>query len=199
MPDFSRAQVSSNTGDLSAYTAFLRKLTVGQVVALPLEGGETSRKVMRELNTAVAQLGMRITRLSADKETVRFRVVSPEKRSVKITAEQKQARVEKARATRAARRQAHRLDLPELVADPTGHQGDQPINAALAAPDLGLEEAIPAEQQPPLTTEQADRARAELPETAEVQPSPDQQVQEAASEEVSPSPTRRSRRARSSP
>ena len=55
MPDFTRAQISNTTEDLTGYKTFLRKLTVGQTVTLPLEGGETSRKVMRALNAAASQ------------------------------------------------------------------------------------------------------------------------------------------------
>jgi hypothetical protein len=84
----------------------LRKLAVGQVVTLPLEEGETSRRVMRALNSAAEQTGMRLTRLNSPGDAVRFKVVPPEKRVVNISPEARRARIEKARATRAARKQS---------------------------------------------------------------------------------------------
>jgi hypothetical protein len=106
MPDFSRAQISNTTEDLTSYKTFLRKLTVGQTVTLPLEEGETSRKVMRALNAAATESSMRLARVPSPPGSVRFRVVSPEKRTVNISEEARRRRVEKARATRAARRSA---------------------------------------------------------------------------------------------
>ena len=104
MPDFSRAEISSTSEDLSVYKTFLRKLSVGQTVTLPLEQGETSRKVMRALNAAAAQSSMRLARVASPEGSVRFRVAPAEKRAVHISPEVRQARIEKARATRAARR-----------------------------------------------------------------------------------------------
>ena len=106
MPNFARAEISTTAEDLTNYKSFLRKLTVGQVVTLPLEGGETSRKVMRALNAAAEQSGMRLSRLESPTDSVRFKVVPPEKRVVNISPEARRARIEKARATRAARRRA---------------------------------------------------------------------------------------------
>lgn len=106
MPDFARAQISNTTEDLTSYKTFLRKLSVGQTVTLPLEDGETSRKVMRALNAAAAECSMRLARVPSPGEAVRFRVVTPEKRTVNISEEARRRRVEKARATRAARRRA---------------------------------------------------------------------------------------------
>jgi hypothetical protein len=104
MPDFARAAITTSSQDLSSYTTFLRKLEVGQVVNLPLEDGETPRRVMRSVNTAAAQLNMRVARLQSNGDAIRFRVLSPEKRTVKISDEAKQARVDKAKATRQARK-----------------------------------------------------------------------------------------------
>ena len=104
MPDFARAEIATTTEDLTSYKSFLRKLAVGQVVTLPLEQGETSRRVMRALNAAAEQSGMRLSRLGSPENAVRFKVVPAEKRVVNISPEARQARVEKARATRAARR-----------------------------------------------------------------------------------------------
>jgi hypothetical protein len=104
MPNFARAEISNTTEDLSGYKNFLRKLTVGQTVSLPLEAGETSRRVMRALNAAAAESSMRLARVASPEGSVRFRVVSPVKRTVNISPEARRQRVEKARATRAARR-----------------------------------------------------------------------------------------------
>src|SRR5262245_14287593 len=104
MPDFARAAISTSSQDLSPYNTFLRKLEVGQVVNLPLEEGESPRRVMRSVNSAATQLNMRVVRLRSDNTAVRFRVISPEKRSVNISEETKQARVKKAKATRQARK-----------------------------------------------------------------------------------------------
>lgn len=117
MPDFSRAQVSTSGADLSAYSTFLRKLTVGQTVTLPLEEGETPRKVMRDLNAAASQSQMRLARVGSDSGAVRFRVVSPDKREVAISDDAKQARVAKAKATREAHR-AERDQMPAADMNP---------------------------------------------------------------------------------
>ncbi len=103
MPNFARAEISATTEDLASYKNFLRKLSVGQVVTLPLEPGETTRKVMRSLNTAAEQSGMRLSRLESSPDAIRFKVAPPEKRSVNISPEARRARTEKARATRAAK------------------------------------------------------------------------------------------------
>lgn len=106
MPDFARAEISTTTEDLTVYRNFLKRLAVGQVVNLPLEPGETSRKVMRSLNAAAEQNGMRVTRLGSDASAVRFKVAPPERRQVNISPEARQARIEKTRATRAAKKEA---------------------------------------------------------------------------------------------
>jgi hypothetical protein len=117
MPDFTSAEITTGTQNLTAYTSFLRKLQVGQAVSLPLEEGESTRRVMRSLNAAAGQLGMRLTRLPSADGSVRFRVISPERRQVKISDEAKRARVEKARATRAAH-QAEREQVEAMGIDP---------------------------------------------------------------------------------
>lgn len=104
MPNFSRAEITSTAEDLTSYKNFLKKLALGQVVTLPLEAGETTRKVMRALNAAAADSNMRLSRVASPSGTVRFKVAAPEKRSVNISAEARRARVEKAKATRAARK-----------------------------------------------------------------------------------------------
>jgi hypothetical protein len=103
MPNFTRAEISTTAEDLTEYKSFLRRLEVGHVVRLPLERGETTRRVMRSLNTAAEASGMRLTRLPSDGSAVRFKVATPEKRRVNLSVEARQARAEKARATRAAR------------------------------------------------------------------------------------------------
>lgn len=105
MPDFAHAEITTTSEDLTNYKNFLRRLTMGQVVTLPLEEGETTRKVMRSLNAAAAECEMRISRLRSDDQSVRFKVVPEKKRAVNISEEARKARVEKARATRAARKQ----------------------------------------------------------------------------------------------
>ncbi|MDQ3702970.1 MAG: hypothetical protein M3442_18915 [Chloroflexota bacterium] len=167
MPDFSRAQVSTSGADLSAYSTFLRRLVIGQTVTLPLEPGETSRKVMRDLNAAAGHSQMRLARLGSDRGAVRFRVVSLEKRSVTITAEQKQARVEKARATRAARRSQRDIAQDvEFASDLDPASGDGQFGAEVETTDPISKDAVP----------------------------PAQQVQEPAVQEVASPPKRRRRR-----
>jgi hypothetical protein len=103
MPKFAQAEITTTTEDLSGYKVFLKKLSTGQVVTLPLEPGETSRKVMRSLNAAASQSSMRLARVPSSNDVVKFKVVPEQKRKVNISAEARRARVEKARATRAAR------------------------------------------------------------------------------------------------
>jgi hypothetical protein len=106
MPNFTQAQITSAAEDMSAYRTFVRSLKVGQVVTLPLEEGESTRRVMRALNAAAKDHRVRLARLSSLENAVRFRVMPVEKRSVNLSEDAKQARVEKARATREARRRA---------------------------------------------------------------------------------------------
>jgi hypothetical protein len=106
MPNFAQAKISSQTDDLSEYRTFLRSLKVGQVVTLPLEEGETTRKVMRTLNSVAREHKVRLARISSPENAIKFRVMPAEKRAVNLTEEQRRTRAEKARATREARRQA---------------------------------------------------------------------------------------------
>ena len=103
VPNFAKAEIADTTADLSEYKTFLKRLAVGQVVRLPLDKGETSRKVMRSLNSAAHQSNMRLTRLPSGDGAVAFKVATPQKRAVNISPEARRARVEKAKATRAAR------------------------------------------------------------------------------------------------
>src|SRR5574341_489911 len=101
MPDFANASISQTSEDLAAYTTFVKKLKIGQVVVLPLSGDDTSRKVMRALNAAAGQNQLRLTRLAAPAGAVKFKVAPPEKRAVALSEEARRARTEKARATKA--------------------------------------------------------------------------------------------------
>jgi hypothetical protein len=106
VPDFAHAEISATTEDLTEYKEFLRKLKVGSLVKLPLKQGETPRRVMRALNIAARQSGIRLSRLPSDADSVRFKIMPPNKRIVNLSPEARRARVEKARATREARRRA---------------------------------------------------------------------------------------------
>lgn len=106
MPNFAKAEISTAVEDLTVYKTFLKRLVVGQVVMLPLEEGETTRRVMRALNSAARESGVRLSRLASESSMVRFKVMPSEKRPVVLTPEARQARTDKARATKASRRQA---------------------------------------------------------------------------------------------
>ncbi len=71
MPAFARAQIDTTTDDLQDYRVFLRQLSTGQVVTLPLEPGETTRFVMRRLNTAAQASNMRLERLPSGANSIR--------------------------------------------------------------------------------------------------------------------------------
>jgi hypothetical protein len=98
MPDFTRAEISTTTTDLTAYVTFLKKLSRGQTVTLPLDAGETTRTVMRAFNSAAAESRLRLARLNSPSGTVRFRVLAHGKRTINLTEEAKRARVAKAKA-----------------------------------------------------------------------------------------------------
>lgn len=106
MPDFAKANISTTSEDLTPYRSFLRKLEVGQTVTLPLDHGESSRKVVHLLNLAAAENEMRLARLPSSNGSVRFRVVSPQKRAMNISEEGKRVRSEKTQATRAAKKRS---------------------------------------------------------------------------------------------
>src|SRR5215218_4524010 len=99
MPDFAGAEISNQSRDLAPYVTFLKRLTSGQVVSLPLELGESARAVMRSLNAAASEANIRLARLASDEGFVRFRVLAPEKRTITMSETAKRERVEKARAT----------------------------------------------------------------------------------------------------
>jgi hypothetical protein len=153
MPDFAKATIADTSQDLSGYTAFLRKLEIGQVVTLPLEPGERSRAVVRSLNLTAEAQQKRLARLPSDAGSIRFRVLSPDKRAVNISDEAKQARVEKARATREARRQ-EQADLVKMG------QGDPVGEEVMRA----MREAEPEDAEAPDVAEPED---AEAPDVAE--------------------------------
>jgi hypothetical protein len=168
MPDFTRAEISNTTTDLTTYVTFLKKLSRGQTVTLPLEAGERPRTVMRAINAAAAESQLRLARLDSPSGTVRFRVLPPEKRALNLTNEAKQARVEKARATRARRRtepspaaDASASDIAPADETTGMDEGDQPDttqveamdeSTAPAADDVGSElvpEDVPAGELSP--------------------------------------------------
>jgi hypothetical protein len=100
MPDFSSAEITSETQDLTPYRAFFERLRVGQVVTLPLEAGEGSRRVMRALNTVAREHAVRLARLPSPADAVRFRVLPGEKRRVALAEDTKRARGAKTRTPR---------------------------------------------------------------------------------------------------
>lgn len=100
MPSFDQAQVAETVQDVEAYRKLIKPLKVGSVVTLPLTPDDTTRKVMRVVNRVGDEYGMRIMRLASAPEVVRFKVLSPHKRSINMTAEQRRERVAKARETR---------------------------------------------------------------------------------------------------
>jgi hypothetical protein len=134
MPDFDNAEVSDTSTELIPYLTFLKRLEVGQVVTLPLEQGESPRRVMRALNLAAGSSSMRIARLPSGAGAVRFRVISPAKRTVTITDEAKRARVEKAKATRAARKaELEQVEAMGMPAEAAGSPADRVIAEERAA------------------------------------------------------------------
>lgn len=195
MPDFTRAEISETTRDLSPYLTFLKRLAPGQTVAVPLERGETSRVVMRALNLAARQSGIRLARLTSERSAVRFRVLSSEKRAITMSDEQKRARVEKAMATRLRRRTepGPAVDVgasPEVPVDETTgmdtaeqldttqiEAAEDPVETDVAHPGEALGEPV-----------------SEDPVTHELVP-PEQQVREA---DAGAAPAGRSPRARRS-
>lgn len=187
MPDFTKAEISTTSQDLSGYKSFLKRLEVGQTVTLPLEPGEGSRSVVRSLNAAAAQSNVRLSRLPSTNGSVRFRVLPPQKRAVTITEEAKRARVEKARATREARRQVSAMGLGGLAGDPTSHQGDRPLDAAPPVQDALAAEAAPADE----LTEPAPAVQAEQPDTTQIEA-----PEEAPAPDVAGAPAGRSPRTR---
>jgi hypothetical protein len=170
MPDFARAQITTTTADLSAYRGFLRKLAVGQVVTLPLDEGETSRQIMRRLNDAAQKGSVRLGRLPAEGHSVRFKVLPLEKRAIDLSPEAKQARTEKARATRAA----------NLAATTTAEASPAGPAAAPATPPPEQEDAVPATSDTALSTASA--------------PTPEQPAGAASAVADPPAQARRGRR-----
>ncbi len=181
MPDFAKADISTESQDLSAYRTFLKRLTVGQIVTLPLEEGETSRRVMRALNSAAAQSDVRLARLPASNGSVRFRVLPSEKRAINMTEAAKQARVEKAKATREVRRLEH-SDLAKMgQGDPLGE-----VAMSEAAPEGAERSTASAEPtQDVLASADGQDGQARQPDTGENDTS--------VAETPAPSPTRRRR------
>ena len=191
MPDFTRAETSNTTSDLTAYITFLKKLSRGQTVTLPLEAGETPRTVMRAINAAAAESQLRLARLDSPSGTVRFRVLAPEKRALNLTEAAKQARVEKAQATRARRRTepSPAVDAPAsdvaLADETTGMD-------AVVAPDTSQVEAMDG-----ITAADGDQGDVVPKDVPTDEVSPGQMVQEVGNEDAPAArPARRRRSAR---
>lgn len=108
MPDFTKAKVQQSgvSEDLTPYLKLLEPIQPGQRVILPLSADDRPRIVARSMNRAAKQLGKRLARVASNASTVDFRVKPLEVRPANITAEQKIARVAKARSTRLARTSA---------------------------------------------------------------------------------------------
>lgn len=106
MPDFEHAEVQNTIEDLSSFTAFLSKYTIGQVIMVPLSLGETGRRVMRAFNRAAKDRGWRLIRLKSAETQVRFRIAPLERRPVNLSEEAKSARVAKSLETRARNKAA---------------------------------------------------------------------------------------------
>jgi hypothetical protein len=107
MPNFAKA-MSQRTGasiDLAPYRDFLAGYEPGTAVSLPLESTDRPRIVARALNAVASEQGKRLRRVASNDGQFRFVVVRPG-RSSGLTIEQIEARVAKAKATRAARRQS---------------------------------------------------------------------------------------------
>ena len=108
MPDFTKAKVQQSgvSEDLTPYLKLLEPIQPGQRVILPLSADDRPRIVARSMNRAAKQLGKRLARIAGNPSTVDFRVKPLEVRPTSLTAEQKAARVAKARQTRSRRASA---------------------------------------------------------------------------------------------
>lgn len=106
MPNFQKAKITDSyeSVDLTPYVKFLEPIEIGFRVQVPLEKGETTRKTMRLFNRAAKKIGKRLGRVTSDNSTASFRVFPLEKRPANISEHASRARVEKAKATRDARR-----------------------------------------------------------------------------------------------
>lgn len=110
MPILSKAQVTvgpvtaqTDNVDIAPYLEFMSGLQVGSKVILPLEEGENARAVMRTLNRAAKQTGVRLGRVNTDLGSVGFRVRPLEKRSITMSEEVREARRQRMALVRAAR------------------------------------------------------------------------------------------------
>jgi hypothetical protein len=110
MPEFSSAKiVKSASGALVDLTPYLKLLQSndqpGSRIILPLEQGDRSRVIMRNMNRAADQSGMRIRRsLPGTPNAIDIVVMNPEKRSLNLTDEQRAERGAKIKAARMANR-----------------------------------------------------------------------------------------------
>jgi hypothetical protein len=140
MPDFSRAEIANETIDLTPYRTLLKRVAPGQTVTLPLEAGESPRRVMRAINAAARQSEVRLARVRSEAGAVRFRMLPPQKRAVTLSEEAKRSRGATARATR----EAHRREREQLEA-----MGMDPDAAGPAA----APPSSPGGPEPPATTQ----------------------------------------------
>lgn len=104
MPEFKTAASAIAIADLAPYKAFLAQYMRGQVITLQLSVGETNRSVMRQLNAAATENGVRLARLRSPEGSVRFRILPQEKRPSSLSADQIAERTRKASITRALNR-----------------------------------------------------------------------------------------------
>ena len=101
MPLFSKAKVEmAAVEDISKEIEFLESITIGNIVSIPLGKEEGTRDTMRRLNRAAKHVGKRLSRIPTDASTVKFKVQPIERRVVNLSAEQRIARVAKAKETR---------------------------------------------------------------------------------------------------
>lgn len=101
MPLFSKAKVEmSAVEDISKEIEFLESITIGNIVSIALGKEEGTRDTMRRLNRAAKHVGKRLTRIPTDSSSVKFKVQPLERRIVNLSAEQRIARVAKAKETR---------------------------------------------------------------------------------------------------
>lgn len=79
MPNYSAARivnrVEKNETAFKEAAAFLETVSIGDVIRLTLENGETSRSAMRALNGGAKQAGRKLFRMSASNTEVVFRIV----------------------------------------------------------------------------------------------------------------------------
>lgn len=109
MPAFTQVKVAplqnGTNVDLTPYLKLLGDNNKpGTRITLPLEKGDRPRVVMRHINKAADQMGVRLRRIPTAASVVEVVIINPEKRPTSLTPEQIKARGEKIRATMLARK-----------------------------------------------------------------------------------------------